>query len=180
MSDTKTSYPTIASLISQGIVLRAFLVALVLGSILTLANQPDVISGNTAVQVLPLILVYLTPFVVVTISQVLGAHRARLDARFNHEKTPQPDGFFVTAISHGIPFRAVLVAATIGVINTAITAAATLASNGTISDLPVALIVQAFTLPVLFGLVSQTISYRRALAAINQQLQQPLLIPLSR
>lgn len=178
MLPTNTSYPTIASLISRVIVFRAFLVALVLGSILTLANQTDAIFGSAAVQVLPLVLVYLTPFVVVTVSQVLGVHRATLDAGLGHGRSPHKDGFFVTAMSHGIPFRALLVASTIGVTNTVITAVATLTSSGTISDLPVAIIAQAFALPVLFGLVSQTISYRRASAAINQ-LQPTQLSPLS-
>lgn len=172
-------YPTIASLISREILFRAFLVALVLGSILTLANQPDVIFGSAAVQVLPLVLVYLTPFIVVTVSQVLAVHRATLDARLGYGRNPQEHGFFVTAMSHGIPFRALAVAVTIGATNTAITAVATLASSGTISDLPVAIITQAFALPVLFGLVSQTISYRRASAAMVHQLQPALLSPIS-
>ena len=43
-------------------------------------------------------------------------------------------------------------------------------SNGSVSDLPVPLIAQAFALPMLFGLLSQTISYRRAVTAFGQQL----------
>ncbi len=48
MSPSNTSYPTIASLISKGIIIRASVVALVLGSILTLFNQPNVIFGSAA------------------------------------------------------------------------------------------------------------------------------------
>ncbi len=70
----------LASLIDAGVIRRAGIVALVLGSVLTLANQSGAIFGGGTVQVLPLVLVYLTPFVVVTVSQVLGIRRALLDA----------------------------------------------------------------------------------------------------
>ncbi len=73
-------HPKLASLIDAGVIRRAGIVALILGSVLTLANQSGAIFGGGGVQVLPLILVYLTPFVVVTVSQVLGIRRALLDA----------------------------------------------------------------------------------------------------
>ena len=62
--------------ISQEILRRAFVIALLLGSVLTLSNQPGAIFGDDEVRVLPLVLVYLTPFVVITVSQVLGLRRA--------------------------------------------------------------------------------------------------------
>ena len=68
-------HPNLASLVDAGVVRRAGIVALILGSILTFANQPAAIFGKDAIQVLPLLLVYLTPFVVVAISQVLGIRR---------------------------------------------------------------------------------------------------------
>jgi len=175
MSYKILKYPTIASLISKEIITRAVVVALVLGSILTLVNQPDAIFGNAVVEALPLMLVYMTPFVVVTASQVLGSRRAIRDSEFSYGWKLHDVGFVGTAMSHGIPIRAMLLAALIGAINTVITVAATLTSDGIISDLQKIAIAQAFALPLLFGLVSQTISYRRAIAAINHQRQSPPL-----
>ena len=167
MSDTNPTLPTFASLINKGVLSRAFVVAFVLGSILTLVNQPTAVFGGMAVQVLPLVLVYLTPFIVVTLSQALGSYRAAREARFGYGRSRQDDGFIVTALSHGIPLRALFLAIFVGVTNTIIAGLEQLVSIGTLSEMPKTLIGQAFVLPMLFGLISQTISYRRAVAAIS-------------
>ncbi len=164
MSDRTPTLPTFASLIDKNILTRAFIIALVLGSVLTLVNQPNAIFDSAAVQVLPLVLVYLTPFIVVVISQALGSHRAIREARFGYGRTRRNDGFIVTAMSHGIPLRALFVAAIVGITNTLITALATPVSGATPTELPTAVIAQAFILPMLFGLISQTVSYRRVVA----------------
>ncbi len=57
---------------SYGIVRRSAIVALVIGSALTLINQPQAVFGDAPLNLAPFILVYLTPFVVVVLSQVLG------------------------------------------------------------------------------------------------------------
>jgi len=161
------TYPTIASLIGKDILFRAFIVALTLGSILMLTNQPDAIFGSAPIQIFPLVLVYLTPFVVVAVSQALGVQRAILDTKSGSWRMRQENGFIVTAKSHGIPFKAFLLATTIGITNTFITAITELVSSGTLSDIPIIIIAQAFALPMLFGLISQTISYRRVVIATS-------------
>lgn len=160
--------PSVAALISKTILRRAFLIALFLGSALTLTNQSGAIFGRDAVQILPLVLVYLTPFVVITVSQVLGLRRATLDARSSRCFAHHDVAFLATAMSHGIPRRALFVALVIGTANTSIVALSALIAGGSLSNLPTALIAQAFGLPMLFGLFSQTISYRRAMSAISQ------------
>lgn len=162
--------PKLASLISKDILRRAICTALALGSVLTLTNQSGAIFGNDNVQVLSLLLVYLTPFVVVIVSQVLGIRRATSDSRSRKAFAYREKAFFSTAISHGIPLSALLVASVMGTANTWIVALEALMVNGTIIDLPTSPILQAFALPMLFGLVSQTISYRRTVMAIGQQL----------
>jgi hypothetical protein len=46
MSDNNLTLPQFASLISRDVLSRAFIVALVLGSILTLVNQPNALFGG--------------------------------------------------------------------------------------------------------------------------------------
>jgi hypothetical protein len=168
MPSRQQESPSIASLIRKDILLRAFFIALVLGSVLTIANQFGVIFGDDTIQALPLVLVYLTPFVVITVSQVLGLRRATMDARSSRSFERHDAAFFATAMSHGIPRRALLVALVIGTVNTFIVASSALIASGSVSNLPTALIAQAFALPMLFGLLSQTISYRRAVSAVGQ------------
>lgn len=166
--------PPIASFIRRDILLRAFFIALALGSVLTIANQSGAIFGDDTIQVLPIVPVYLTPFVVITVSQVPGLRRATLDARSPRSFERHDAAFFATAMSHGIPRRALSVALVIGTTNTSIVASSALMTTGSPSSLPTALIAQAFVLPMLLCLLSQTISYRRAMSAIGQQLQSAL------
>ena len=149
-------------MLSVPILARALAVALILGSILTAVNQPGIFSGASTFDVLPLALVYITPFAVVTLSQILGIRQALRDGK------PLPGGerFLATVLAHGIPSKAVLTGLLVGTVNTSITVTAALIETGSLADIPVPLLVQAYSLPVLFGLLSQAISYRRAAARL--------------
>lgn len=150
------------TLLTWAVVLRAGIVAFVLGSVLTVANQFDAVFGDSAIALLSLSLVYATPFVVVTLSQLLGIRRAVLDGSKDIASGLATRSFLATALSNGIPRRALLVGASVGTANTLIVASATYAEHGDYGSLPTALIAQAFVLPVLFGMLSQALSYRRA------------------
>lgn len=152
--------PGWVSIISAPILARAFVVALILGSILSAINQPGAVFGATKLDLLPFALVYITPFVVVTLSQIMGVLQARRDDR------PLPNGerFLDTVWAHGIPAKAVLTGLLVGTVNASISLTAALFETGSLAGIPVPLLIQAYTLPVLFGLLSQAISYRRAAA----------------
>jgi len=161
--------PSLASLVTADVIRRAAIVALILGTALTLANQSGAIFGEDAVQILPLLLVFITPFIVVAFSQILGIHRAHLDAR--GVQTSPPESFAATALAHAIPLRSAATGVIVGSANTAITALAALTDGAGLADIPTAPIGQAFVLPMLFGLLSQTISYRRTARRIADRHQ---------
>ena len=152
--------PGWTSILSVPILIRAFVVALGLGSILTAINQPEALFGASPLDVLSFALVYITPFAVVTFSQLTGIRQALRDG------VPLPAGerFIDTVRKYSIPSRAVLTGLVVGTVNTLITGAAALFTTAILADIPLPLIAQAYILPVLFGLVSQAISYRRAKA----------------
>lgn len=160
----------LVTLIDANVLRRAGIVALVLGSILALANQSRAIFGELELEILPLVLVYVTPFVVVTISQILGIRRALRDIRVGTHLAALGGAFLATVGSHGIPFRALVLGLIVGSLNTLIVITTTLLDDGTLANLPLAPIVQAFVLPMLFSLLSQAISYRRV-AAANTRVQ---------
>jgi hypothetical protein len=160
------SFPLV-TLIDASVLRRAGIVALVLGSILALANQSGAIFGELRLEILQLVLVYLTPFVVVTISQVLGIRRALRDIRAGAGHAARGGSFLATVNSHGIPFRALVLGLIVVVISTSIAAATTFLEFGTLADLAMTPIVQAFVLPMLFSLLSQAISYRRVTTTVN-------------
>jgi len=146
---------------TRAIFLRAAIVAVIIGSILTLINQPGWVVGSDSLRLLPLILVFLTPFAVVTVSQVAGTRRAYIDS-VGHGTPARPEGFIATAVSHRIPARAVAIGLVFGSLNAIIVLADALFRSGDLAAVSVAPLGQAYALPLLFGLLSQAISYRRS------------------
>ena len=158
----RVSRPSLWSLLSASIALRAAVIALGLGSVLTLANQAGAIFGAEKLQLLPMVLVYATPFVVVAVSQLLGIQRAVLDARSGAPNRPADESFLSTVLSHGIPLRALRLGLLVGGFNAFLVIAVALQQQGGLSAVPWALLGQALCFPVLFGMLSQAVSYRRA------------------
>lgn len=157
----------LVTLIDASVLRRAGIVALLLGSILALANQSGAIFGELRLEIPQLVLVYLTPFVVVTISQVLGIRRALRDIRAGAGHAARGGSFLATVTSHGIPFRALVLGLIVGAISASIAVATTFLEFGTLADLAITPIVQAFILPMVFSLLSQAISYRRVASTAN-------------
>ncbi len=145
---------------TRAIFLRAAIVAVIIGSVLTLNNQAGWVIGSDSLRLLPLILVFLTPFAVVTISQVAGARRATIDS-VGHGTRASPEGFIDTVVSHGIPARAAVISLVFGSVSAIITLADAFLRSGDLAAVSVAPLAQAYVLPLLFGLLSQAISYRR-------------------
>ena len=154
--------PDILALLSARVVLRAGSVALVLGTVLTAINQYDALFGTAPLDLMSLVLVFATPFVVVVISQLLGIRQALIDAGGRRRRTEV--SFRQTVMAHGIPLRAFLLGLAVGTVNTSIVAAVLLQVGAGLADLPFVLIAQAYILPMAFSLLSQGLSYRRALA----------------
>ena len=151
----------------SGVLKRALLVAAVLGSVLTLINQSDAMFGNGVFQYDQLALVYLTPFIVVAVSQVLAIRKALADARNNMLVGPEKEHPVLSALRHGIPARAVIVSFVMGSLASGYVLISGNSGGTESGDLPVALMAQGYILPAIFGLLSQTISYRRAAQALR-------------
>lgn len=148
-------------LVDRATVLRSVFVAIVIGSVLTRVNQPGWVTGNDPLKLLPLLLAFLTPFAVVMISQVTAARRGYIDFA-EHALPLNKESFVSTTISHGIPLRAVVIGLAFGSLNALMILADTLLRSGDLAAVSIATLSQAYVLPVLFGLLSQAISYRRS------------------
>ncbi len=141
--------------------IRAAIIAVMIGSVLTLINQSGWVAGSEPLQLLPLIMVFLTPFAVVTIAQLAGVRQAHVDS-VRHGASARPEGFIATTVSHGIPARAVAIGLVFGSLNAVIALADALFRSGDVTAVSVAPLGQAYALPLLFGVLSQAISYRRS------------------
>ena len=148
-------------LVNRATLLRSTVVAVVIGSILTLINQHGWVVGDEQLQLLPFILVFLTPFTVVTIAQVAGVRQAHIDS-VAYRAPASPESFMTTVVSHGIPARAIAIGLFFGTLNAIVTLGGALLHSGDISAMSVAPIGQAYVLPLLFGFLSQAITYRRS------------------
>lgn len=142
---------------------RAAIIAIILGTGLTLLNQPEVVFDGADIDWLSLTLVYLTPFLVVSVSQVLGHRAARIAST---RMTGLPENFFGTLFSHGIPTRAVALSLIAGSITTAIGAAEIVLAGHSLDQLSFPLVIQALVLPAVFGALSQAFSFRRTIKSL--------------
>jgi hypothetical protein len=167
--NTKTAYVSDATRkiqlrwlpsVDRAAVFRATVVAVVIGSLLTIVNQSGWLTGNEPPQVLQLILVFLLPFAVVLVSQVAGIRQANVESA---ESTvcERVENVLQTLIAHGIPARAVAIGLVFGSVNAVLTLTNAYLAAGNIESVAVVPLAQAYTLPFVFGLLSQTISYRR-------------------
>jgi hypothetical protein len=144
---------------SRAVLRRSFVLALVIGAGLVLFNQRGAIFGAAAFSFLAVVLSFVTPFVVICISQALGV-RAYVRGR----QAWRPEMFWTTMGSHGIPRRALSVAPLVGVAVTAIMAGLAWIEVGDPLAVPATQVLQVFALPFAFGLVSQAAAYRRVAA----------------
>ncbi len=116
----RSSIPKLISIIDRTMFIRATIVAVILGSILTLANQSGWVNGDDPLHVSQLILVFLLPFGVVATAQIAGAYQAAIDSSGQRDSRVG-ESLFATVISHGIPTRAIVIALIFGGINAAVT-----------------------------------------------------------
>ena len=151
------------------VILRSAIVAVILESVLAAVNQWEGIFGADNIDYLSLALVYCTPFIVVTISQKAAFRQASRDARLNASMTIETETFARTTVSHGIPMRAVRTGLAMGTINTTLVLGPVLLNPAHEITVPYLLLGQTLTLPVVFGVLSQAVSYRRALRAFELQ-----------
>ena len=96
------------------------------------------------------------------ISQVLGIRRAIADGSKKFLHGAAGEGVLETALGHGIPWKALALGLLAGSVNSAIILAAAFLETGALGPVPLSLMAQAYSLPVVFGVLSQTIAYRRA------------------
>lgn len=144
--------------LTKQIIKRAAIVAVIIGGALTLVNQSEAILGDAELQTVRTALAFLTPFLIVAISQVFGiraAHKALSKGIGNHQ------GFFQTLFSHGIFLRSVVLGLIAGGATTIITALSNMAAGQSLNQMPLNLILPAMLLPIIFGAMSQVLSFRR-------------------
>ena len=152
--------------INSTVIPRSFIIALIIGSILNLINQFDALFASRAIEIMPLLLTYITPFVVVMYSQRISFNRAWLD--INDQQTPgEVNSLFSTSISHGIPAKALAIGLVAGSINSAILLFESYFITGDLNALPLTQMAQFYFIPLIFGVLTQTIAYRRAITTFT-------------
>lgn len=149
--------------ISPYVLIRSLVLAIIIGSTLTLTNQFSALFGNYSLELVTLSLTFFTPFLVVTLSQLSAAEEAysentlsRISGRYS--------GFIKTLMNHNIPARALLIALILGSVNSGIVLLHEFFQSGQVTSAIAPLLGQLYALPFIFGAISQTLTYRRHVA----------------
>ena len=142
------------------VIIRAAIIAVIIGTVLTLVNQSGWIAGTEPLQVLQLVLVFALPFGVVMAAQIVAARQAQRDSA-GQTVAASSEGFATTISSHGIPARALAISVVFGSLNAALVVANTFMHGNDVSTIEIVPLGQAYVLPLVFGLLSQAIAYRR-------------------
>lgn len=146
--------------LDKSVLRRSVVVALVLGSILTLTNQSAAIFGNNSFNQLLFVLAFITPFVVITLSQLGAIQQVVIDRSFRWTSGDTVN-FIDTIIAHNIPLRAVVISLIVGSFSSVIILLYTILKTGAISQAPLSQLILSYFLPLVFGAFSQTLTYRR-------------------
>jgi len=145
------------------VIKRSAIIAMIIGSALTVINQTDAIFGNAEFQFGRMALAFLTPFLVVSVSQVFGISAA---CKAVSQNTGKHLGFFMTLFSHGILVRSVVMGLIAGGANTAFAVITNMSAGQHLNQWPLDLILPAVFLPVIFGAIAQVFSFRRTVSQL--------------
>jgi hypothetical protein len=138
---------------------RSIILACIIGSSLTLINQPFAVFGGQLFVKTQLILAFNLPFIVITLSQLLGKKQAKTD-QIDNQYQFLSEGLLTTMINHNIPIRALIISVLAGSFaNILILFIAYL--EGENNNINVFLMIQPYFLTFIFGALSQALSYRR-------------------
>jgi len=142
---------------------RSLILALIICGMLTLINQPTAVFSSDKFVKLQLILAFITPFVVITLSQLGAKHQADID-RSKGRLSTNPERFITMVLKHNIPFRALIISMVIGSVSSVIILTSTVIQTGGVENIPWPQLVQSYVLPFIFGAFSQALTYRRNIA----------------
>ncbi len=150
--------------LNAAVLKRSLLLALIIGGMLTLVGQSAALFSDAILERLPLVLAFVTPFLVITISQLGATHQAVSDA-LRGQIPPTKTPFITTLVAHNIPFRALVIGLITGSANSLLIVISTFSQTGDITNAPLPLLVQFYVLPAVFGALSQALAYRRSVAS---------------
>jgi len=131
--------------VNRGAFTRSVIIAILIGGVLTVSTQYEWLAGSDSLRILPFTLAFVTPFVVVLVSQVVASRRAFFDLKEDvgeHSARIDQEHFLSTVISHGIPARALAIALAIGSGNALIVLLNSMLGSGDSTAVPVALLSQ--------------------------------------
>ena len=141
---------------------RSLILSMIIGVTLTFLNQPFAILGQAEFKWVPTAFMFFTPFIVITLSQLVANEQARMDWSHGHNSA-QDSGFLNVLFNHNVVPRALFIALAMGLINCILMGLISLYKNGNMSLLSTGLVLQFFILPFIFGAFSQTMTLKHQL-----------------
>jgi hypothetical protein len=140
---------------------RSTILAFIIGSLLTLINQPLAVFGDQLFVKIQLILVFVLPFIVITLSQIFGKKQAEIYQMDNQFKF-YPEGLVTTILNHNIAIRAFIISLVAGSV-----ASIVILFNAYLEvlykEVDLLFMIQPYVFSFVFGALSQALAYRRVI-----------------
>jgi len=152
---------------------RAFILSLVIGAILNVTNHYSFFLEGELPKIWPIVQMFLTPFLVITLSQLL-AIQYWVNTSHSMDKRIQKASFLMLLIGHKILLRSLILAVFICLINSALVSIVSLNNVGDLGQVKLLTLFQFFILPFLFGAISQTLTLRRYLENAASHENKPI------
>lgn len=139
---------------------RAIILSLVIGTILNVTNHYSFFWEGELPKKWPIVQMFLTPFLVITFSQLL-AIQYWVNTSRSMDKRIHNESFLMLLIGHKILLRSLFLAIFICLTNSILASIVSLNNVGDLGQVKLLTLFQFFILPFLFGAISQTLTLRR-------------------
>lgn len=145
---------------SPAVIIKSIILGMFIGSGLTAINQFNWLVGNGSLDLFRMLLAYITPFTVILVSQGFGIQKANIAMQ---EKAVKDYGVLKILGGYGIVFRALVMGGLSGILSFLFFSLFHIAQGSVAIYPPLNMTVPAVVLPVLFGVFSQVVSFRKTI-----------------
>jgi hypothetical protein len=139
---------------------KVIITTLVVGTLLTISNQFSAIFNDAQLNIVMLIFAFMTPFLVIIFAQMSAVDIVSKQIK-KTDHILNKDTLIKVMYSHNIPLKSVMISFIAGTTNSFFILLNTYNETGSFDAAPITPMVQSYMLPLVVGLIIQSITYKK-------------------